>query len=279
MPVRIGTPGPTAGGGFVQGDREQHVYADGMHLYQYVGSNPVAWVDPTGCWRIKRWNGSLGWAFAEKGDTINSLADQIGLDRTEYDKWLTTIQATLRVGVGRGPEWDEGKGTGPITDPTKAMGGCEVVRIPNTVLAYWAGDLGAIGKALVGWSGDKTTLYKRGFMVVDAEDWTGAQLKVYIGHAQADKILHGLFVWGHGNTAGIGTDVDHRTDPLYFSYYYDWAPHYRLGLGILFACNTASARAYFAQHAIFWGKTGTLVPGAQPKVSKIIPPGAQGTNR
>ncbi|MFW6106864.1 MAG: hypothetical protein ACOC8H_01755 [bacterium] len=62
-PARIGAATPAMGGGFAQRDpitqppnRVGHAglnnqYADGMNLYQYVGSNPTGFVDPSGLFR------------------------------------------------------------------------------------------------------------------------------------------------------------------------------------------------------------------------------------
>jgi len=41
---RVGTAGPAVGGRFLPRDQ----YADGMNLYQYVGSEPIGWTDATG---------------------------------------------------------------------------------------------------------------------------------------------------------------------------------------------------------------------------------------
>jgi len=45
--MRIGAGGPAVGGGFIPRDQ----YGDGMNLYQYVSSNPVSHVDPSGLWK------------------------------------------------------------------------------------------------------------------------------------------------------------------------------------------------------------------------------------
>ncbi len=48
-PMRLGAAGSAVGGGFIPRDpTTTNQYADGMNLYQYVGSNPVNWVDYTG---------------------------------------------------------------------------------------------------------------------------------------------------------------------------------------------------------------------------------------
>ena len=48
-PARVGAAGPAAGGRFAQRDPTgTSQYADGMNLYQYVGSRPTAALDPMG---------------------------------------------------------------------------------------------------------------------------------------------------------------------------------------------------------------------------------------
>jgi hypothetical protein len=51
-PNRVDSARPYQGGSFAQRDRGAHPYADGMNLYQYMGSNPVKYVDPSGLERM-----------------------------------------------------------------------------------------------------------------------------------------------------------------------------------------------------------------------------------
>jgi len=44
----VGAGGPATGARFAQGVPIRNQYADGMHLYQYVGGNPLVYVDPGG---------------------------------------------------------------------------------------------------------------------------------------------------------------------------------------------------------------------------------------
>ena len=50
--MRIGAGGAAPVGGFIPRDPSQsNQYADGMNLYQYVGSHPISYVDPMGLHR------------------------------------------------------------------------------------------------------------------------------------------------------------------------------------------------------------------------------------
>jgi hypothetical protein len=95
-------------------------YDDGMNPYQFVGSNPVRFVDPMGTWKIERKRTS-NWAFAraEDGDTWTTLAEHTGLDAAEYRLWVSLANPFLRnTKVGEMPE-----------------PGCDYL-IPNVV--YWS---------------------------------------------------------------------------------------------------------------------------------------------
>lgn len=133
------------------------------------------------------------------------------------------------------------------------------------------------------WDEDVSALKKRGFYAAEKEGWTSSGLEGYIQSATKAKQLHGIFFWGHGYIGGVLTDSKHKEDPSYYSNYASWNPGYKLGLGMLFACHTQSARNQFSANAIFWGKTGVLVPHGfhlfGPTIESLIPPGAQGTKK
>jgi hypothetical protein len=65
----------------------------------------------------------------EKGDTVADLASMIGLNASAYQRWLTTDS-----------------GTAMPSSASQAMGGYEHFEIPNTVVAYWAGNLDGVGR-------------------------------------------------------------------------------------------------------------------------------------
>jgi hypothetical protein len=288
-PARMGAGGaPAATGSFIPRDPTgSNQYADGMNLYQYVGGNPVNYSDPTGLWKFNR---QQEWAWthpvAEEGDTIATLAKEIGLDVREWKAWMD-IDPGL-VGGGRADfrtsiKTAEGKkGMDGLRPDLKICPG-ERVMVPNTVLAYWAGELGGFGKFWVMWSSDVAALKRRGFHVIEAEGWNANKLSKFLASKQKDKLLHGVFMWGHGSPGYIYTTAKafHDRDRAYYSYYRDWHPQYRMGLGVLFACYTDTARSSFSTDAVFWGKTGTLWPHGfhlfGPSISELLPPEKQGT--
>ena len=292
--MRIGGGGPAVAGGFIPRDPTgSNQYADGMNLYQYVRSNPIDGLDPMGLWKINRNGGAKATAIAERDDTIEKLAKQVGLNASEWQSWATPHGPIL----GRSITWARLK-------TTEKLCGSEVVEVPNTVFAYWAGEVGGFGKWWVMWERDVDTLKSRGFNVSVQQGLTAVKFQQYIQNTTKSKDLHGIFFWGHGIYeerivkpapdwdklkvfekkekvyVGIGTDSDQKTGE-YQSMYAMWKPEYKMGLGILFACGTQAGRDQFSDNAIFWGKEGVLVPhGAHifgPTVDSLIPKGAQGT--
>jgi hypothetical protein len=251
-------------------------YTDGPNLYQYVGSSPVNYVDLLGLWKIKREGGKFAGAEAEKDDTIEKLAKEIGLEPTEFKEWLTLTGGQIKTAGGAV------KSLSSLTAKDVCCPG-EKVEIPNTVLAYWAGELGGFGKWWVMWGTDVGALKKRGFNVPEHQGWTANALETEIQTATKAKELHGIFFWGHGYKGGVLTDSDQSGNGKYYSDYASWKPKYKLGLGVLFACHTQSGRGQFSSGAIFWGKTGVLVPHGfhlfGPTINSLVPPGAQGTKK
>jgi len=262
-------------------------YTDGPNLYQYVGSNPVGYVDPLGLWKIKREGGKLAGAEAEKDDTIEKLAKEIGLESAEFQKWLTLTGGKIKTPGGV-----------KTLSGLKAKDVCcpgEKVEIPNTVLAYWAGHdwVGIIhGKTWVMWGTEVGTLKKRGFNVPEKRGMTAADFEKYIQTSTGSKELHGIFFSGHGfdktagpppTSGGVLTDAEKGGNGLYYSYFSAWNPAYKPAFGVLFACYTQNAKSVFSSNAVFWGSSGVLVPHGfhlfGPTVSSLLPPGAQGTKK
>jgi len=270
-----------SGSQFTQRDPTEQ-YQDGLNLYQYVGSNPVGYTDPFGLWRIKREGSKLAGAEAEKDDTVEKLAKDIGLDPAEFQKWLTLARGQIKDATAVAKNLRSLKATDII-----CVG--EKVEIPNTVLAYWAGEIGGFGKWWVMWGTDVGTLKERGFNVPEHQGWAAKGLETEIQTATGAKELHGIFFWGHGydktavRSGGVLTDSDKKEDAAYYSSFASWNAAYKPAFGVLFACYTQNARSLFSTNAVFWGSQGVLVPHGLhlfgPTIDSLLPPGAQGTKK
>ena len=160
----------------------------------------------------------------------------------------------------------------------------QTVKIPNTVMAYWAWAFGGFGKMWVNWYDDIERLEKLGFFVPEVEGLTAEGLEGLIKDMQGLKDLHGIFAWGHGSYSSFLTwDLG---GPGYSSLYENWKPVYRMGLGIIWACHSGEggAEIHFSSSpgAIFHGAVGILIPwpfhAFGPWADEIVCPGAQGTN-
>ncbi len=151
-------------------------------------------------------------AIAGEGDSIQTLAEQIGLSVAQAQYWLS-VQELPPVDevVPKGTSW----------------------KVPNTIIAYWGGDLGAAGQLWVDWNGDIDSLKDKGFLVEELHfkpnfiyrsdssgpsskkptkrfEWKpvkGGSDEFELMHAvmryTLSKKLHGLFYWGHGSPHGL----------------------------------------------------------------------------
>jgi RHS repeat-associated protein len=217
------------------------------YLYVFVGNDGINSIDSLGLWKIDRKGGAKAPAEAELGDTIAGLADLIGLNAAEYEKWLTVPSG----------------GTMPGSSGQQ-LTGCPTFEIPNTVVAYWAGWGRGVGKAYVKWNPSVKYLQARGFKV-DASDHTkGARMalqKILVARS-IEKELHGLYFWGHGYapypSSGL---VSESSDALL--YYSSTGLYYHMALGLVFACDSNSGKSALmsGNTAEIWhGFSGTLYP-------------------
>lgn len=98
-PERVGTAGPVAGSGFIERDQ----YADGMNLYQYVGSRPIIAVDPNGTVLVV-----LSGLFqsCNSGETLGNIVGQAIANRiAQYDaSGSADLQLRLLGMGGQGEE-------------------------------------------------------------------------------------------------------------------------------------------------------------------------------
>jgi hypothetical protein len=230
-------------------------------------------------WHIDRANAPLARTSRESDDTPAGLADLIGLDAGETDAWL-----------GRDGE------------------------VPNTIVFVWAGDLGALGRAAVRWSGEMAYARSLGFHVVEFDFRDGLDdseaLERIAGHSERGE-LHGLVVTGHGCPSAFGTGgITQRLGLGDWSFGYDELAavlRYRLAVVILNACFSGYSRAdevirtarnfLFSRvepgyrltaggrdlvsaspAARFWGDPKVLIPVLfGGRLRRLLRPGEQGT--
>lgn len=241
---------------------------DSLNVYVSCGNAPADFIDLLGLrWKVSRSGSPKASALPEAGDTVIELANLIGLNAAEYDKWLTASSGTSMPGSS-----------------SQAMTGCEQFEIPNRVVAYWAGWGKGIGKTYVQWNPSVKYLRARGFYVDQRNHKKGDKLalqKVFVSKSIA-KELHGVYFWGHGYAPYPSTGlVSQSGDALIM--YASPGLDYHLALGLIFACDSNSGRkALMSGNAaeIWHGFTGTLVPTPwmQYHAKHFIKPGQQETH-
>jgi hypothetical protein len=167
--------------------------------YVFVGNGTTDRADLLGLtWDVYRENQFRAPA-ACCDDTVAALAHKIGLHEGEYRAWLRPTD-----------------GGGLPNSEDEKIKGRRHFEIPNTLVAYWAGNLGEHGKSWVGWANNVSYLRERGFDVVQVDHRAGMEL--FLGMQSrtlaSASVLHGLYFWGHGTEKGL-----------------DWYPKYPSGSG------------------------------------------------
>jgi RHS repeat-associated protein len=191
--------------GFAAGDAD---------LYRYVGNDPANYTDPSGLWKITRDPSSqTATAVSENRDTLDSLATTLGLNSSEFQKWLGG-PATVKLDHAPGKSVrsnmvafaDIEKYT---SSGTNAIAPGQTFTIPNTVAFVWAGDsLGGLGQWAVDWNDEIAYAKKLGFYVVeyDASTTSAADTLAGISELGSNKQLQGIVVTAHGSAWSFGDD-------------------------------------------------------------------------
>ena len=230
-------------------------YVDGMGLYgaYFAGDG----LDPYGYWRIKRSGGPKAIAISEEGDSIASLADIIGLNVKEYEKWLTFPRQILGTSVVADLNGESSNSfKGPYSDPTEKLCPGLTFEIPNTIVVNFAGDLEGgheygdfllfpgMGPIWASWSQQLGYLTKLGFNVSPYSQTgkTGSAMPQasYYGLIQStasQKELHGLFAWGHGAELHFHSGK-YTQDPIYWYHDINTRLQYKLALVVINACQS-----------------------------------------
>ena len=159
----------------------------GVNLYAFVCNSPIFNFDALGLWKEKGNNKrqALAEYEAEEDDTISGLAGIRGLVSADFKKWLTP-------GTGKMPESADKKI-------------CGNYKVPNTVVAYWAGNGGWLGRMWTLWGSRLSELRSKGYLVDEHRYSSGSvkqELQAILTQKGNDKTLNGLYFWGHGDSEG-----------------------------------------------------------------------------
>jgi RHS repeat-associated protein len=254
--------------------------AGDSNLYRYVNNASSSELDPTGLWAIERNNSGTARAISEKGDTIQGLADLIGLDIGEREAWLSHPEK-VEVSDGTKAAFKDLKDDTPLAAKQEFS-------VPNTVYMLWAGDLGAAGRWAVDWNEDRKSLETLGFKVVQDEIYWVKDKRVLLrvgpitfrggyktnmgwgavlsklSTLSAKQELQGFVFTGHGDADGIG--LDQRSFEGSSIEFINLRENlkYNLGFAILNSCfsNSEPGNSIVSKSngVRFGGSTGYLLP-------------------
>jgi hypothetical protein len=230
----------------------------------------------------------MGGYFDE--DTVRHLADdhEVRLEPSEFKEWLGIEDEGIKEFDGE-KYWPARPDEYPVSADAK-INSCRYFKIPNTILAYWAGEVGDFGKGWVGWDAGVKASRDRKFMVEEKRRWKADRFESYLKEKTKSKELFGIYFWGHGFNKVLYPDLfnprktievtsyglllwsDKKGDATYYTKYADWELSYKMGIGIMAACFTSESRQFFSDNAIFWGHKGVLVPviPGEPSVPNLL---------
>ena len=217
-----------------------------------IAANPINRTDSTGLkWDVQRKGGARANATPEAGDTIRTLATQIGLNPTEYQAWLKITfmwpYSALHLGL------DD-----PIDTPEHPT--CLLhFSVPNTVFI----DVTAYGNGLL-------NANSRGIRA-GAEDFFGHQGYKVVVTAWADSTairshlnspdIQGWEYIGHGNDAGNIDIRDQQNDSDQLSAgSLSVSLNHQLAFVILRACYLGKSHGVFQQFISDYGYIISWIP-------------------
>lgn len=147
-------------------------------MYDRLGLSGSSWVlvsqEPTRKLEYK--------CASPEGCTPESLASIVGLDSQEFKGWASDVK----------------EGT---SDPNRF---CEA-KVPNTVLKFWAGNLGAFGRAYTAWRSPTSSLSVDYFIdeiVAEGKKQEENEFLTKLRELSKNKELVGTIFMGHGSKDG-----------------------------------------------------------------------------
>ena len=208
----------------------------GVNLYGMCKNNIITCYDAIGLLFIDR----KGAKYAivcfpnENSDNISKLAKEINLSIGEKDYWLSD-EFGNRVGSPKANQ---------------------KYRIPNTVIAYWAGDLDGVGKWWVDWNKNISFFTDAGYYVNEIRysgNEPSGHYATILNSSSSDASLYGTYFWGHGNELGVGTRHKHLAEFKMLNI------KYTIAFAHIYACDSNKGKGQFK--AKEWtGFDGKLVP-------------------
>jgi RHS repeat-associated protein len=200
-------------------------YPDGMN--RYAGYHIMhGTLDPLGLWEIERDGGARAAAVTTDpdGETIRELAQEIGLDPSEYEAWLVDHYG------GPLPGLDE-----RVLSPRA----CHRFDVPNTIIVTIGDDspyyrFGVVPLPVSGTLHRRANSYERtrqgeGFKVVRNNEATRTDITELLAGAD----VHGWFFAGHGSEGFL---IDSTAEDGVDSFTISRSINHRLAEVILYAC-------------------------------------------
>lgn len=241
-------------------------------------------------------------ASSKEGATLAALADRLGFARDEWRQWLREPcpeGAGVRLASGAVVALADLRETDELA-PGQAF------EVPNTIAMLWYGDLGAVGKAAVGWARERRYAARLGFHVAEFNHSSRHQAAEN-ERAALDLLrlteggrLHGLIAAGHGNQYSFGNSKKKSGGLDYQDA--SRALRYRLPLVVMHVCDGdwcgrdqegcckgARDLSSGASGCVFFGVKGTFYPDVPVPVPgfvyrtnakhlwELLKPGEQGT--
>ena len=217
------------------GSRDPLRYINGANTYQFVGSDPVGMVDPTGLWQIERQGQATARAISQSGDTIQGLAGELHLNPGEWKKWSNVISGTV-----------------PSSATQKLRSGCLTLTIPNTVDI----DLGTGTNSIAAKYFPDTIFYQfrrvarslaakltsLGYNVEYQNGTTNGEIALQLEVGTRSKALVGFLLFAHGSGGVVNATRTTGVMPQRYTFY---------GLAVmgLFACQSLTpSRASIPLH-------------------------------